>query len=211
MGVMALKILRMEVGSLGTNCYIVWCEETLEGIVIDPGGDAPDILALVNREKIKVKGIVNTHGHADHIMANARIKAATSAPIMIHHDDQHMLTSGHRNLSIFMGESIASSPADALLRDGDRIEFGKCSLQVIHTPGHTPGGICLKGDGVLFSGDTLFAESIGRTDLPGGSYSQLILSIKEKLLVLPDDTRVLPGHGPETTIGWERRMNPFIQ
>lgn len=206
-----MKIIRMEVGSLGTNCYIVYCEQTKEAAVIDPGGSAADILAVINREQLKVAYIINTHGHADHIGANGKVKAATQAPLLIHAADADMLTSGFRNLSSYMGEGITSDPADRMLKDGDIIDFGAVRLEVLHTPGHTPGGICLKTDGAVWSGDTLFAESIGRTDFPGGSYHQLIQSIKEKLLILPDDYAVYPGHGPETTIGWERKMNPFIQ
>ncbi len=121
-----------------------------------------------------------------------------------------MLTSSY-NLSGFMGKGITVAAADKTLQAGDIVEFGTVKLTVRHTPGHTPGGICLVGEGIVFSGDTLFAESIGRTDFPGGSYKQLIDSIKEQLLTLPDDTKVMPGHGPDTTIGWERKMNPFIQ
>ncbi|SDF10950.1 MBL fold metallo-hydrolase [Sporolituus thermophilus] len=206
-----MKIIKLEVGSLGTNCYIVYCEKTRAAAVIDPGGNAEEILAVINGENLKVECIINTHGHADHIQANAKIKQATCAPIFIHRDDADMLTSIHRNLSAFIGGGIKCEPADRLLQDGDIIHVGEIMLTVIHTPGHTPGGICLLANDVLLSGDTLFAESIGRTDFPGGSYRQLIHSIKEKLMVLDDNVRVLPGHGPETTIGWERQHNPFIQ
>lgn len=207
-----MKIIAMEVGSLGTNCYIAYSETSREAAVIDPGGSAESILAAIGSEKLKVKYIVNTHGHADHILANLRIKQATGAPILIHQADADMLTSAARNLSMYIGGAATCGPADQLLKEGDVIKVADdLELTVIHTAGHTPGGICLKAGDVLFSGDTLFAESIGRTDFPGGSYSQLITAIKEKLLLLDDAVRVLPGHGPETTIGWERKMNPFIQ
>jgi glyoxylase-like metal-dependent hydrolase (beta-lactamase superfamily II) len=207
-----MKIAVLEVGSLGTNCYIVYDEATREAAVIDPGGSFEQIAAVIGNEKLAVKYIINTHGHADHVFANLRLKEATGAPILIHEADAGMLTSGQRNLSAFIGGSVSCGPADTLLKEGDVVKVAAgLELTVIHTPGHTPGGICLLTDGVLFSGDTLFAESIGRTDFPGGSYSQLISGIKEKLLVLDDAVRVLPGHGPETTIGWERRNNPFIQ
>lgn len=207
-----MKIVQLEVGSLGTNCYIIFDEATREAAVIDPGGSVEDITAVIKNEKLTVKYIINTHGHADHVYGNMRIKQATGAPILIHEADAGMLTSGQRNLSAFIGGSVSCGPADTLLKEGDVIKIAAgLELTVIHTPGHTPGGICLLTDNVLFSGDTLFAESIGRTDFPGGSYSQLIKNIKEKLLVLDDAVKVLPGHGPDTTIGWERKMNPFIQ
>ncbi len=207
-----MKIFTLEVGNLGTNCYIVFDEATREAAVIDPGGGFADINSFINREQLTVKYIINTHGHVDHILANLQLKDATGAPILIHEADAAMLTSGQRNMSAFIGGSVSCGPADTLLKEGDVIKVSAgVALTVIHTPGHTPGGICLLTDGVLFSGDTLFAESIGRTDFPGGSYSQLIANIKEKLLVLDDAVRVLPGHGPETTIGWERNNNPFIQ
>jgi len=207
-----MKITTLEVGSLGTNCYIVFDETTREAAVIDPGGSVAAITAVIGNEKLTVKYIINTHGHADHVLGNMRVKEATGAQILIHEADAGMLTNGQRNLSAFIGGSVSCGPADTLLKEGDVIKIAPgLELTVIHTPGHTPGGICLLTDNVLFSGDTLFAESIGRTDFPGGSYNQLITNIKEKLLVLDDAVKVLPGHGPETSIGWERKMNPFIQ
>ncbi|WP_312202936.1 MBL fold metallo-hydrolase [Anaerospora hongkongensis] len=206
-----MKIIRMEVGSLGTNCYIAYCEDTKEAAIIDPGGDAGEIIAVIGREALKPVCIINTHGHADHILANNKVKEATGVPVYIHGDDADMLVNAQKNLSSFIGKGQTCLPADKILADGDTIAIGKFNLEVIHTPGHSPGGICLKSELVLFSGDTLFAESIGRTDFPGGSYRQLISNIKERLMLLPDETKVYPGHGPDTTIGWERKMNPFIQ
>lgn len=206
-----MKVMQLEVGSLGTNCYIAYCEHTKKAVVIDPGGDAARILALVNREGLTVEAIINTHGHADHVLANVKVQEGTGAPIWIHGADADMLGSGSRNLSAYMGASTSSGAADRLLADGEVLTIGDFSLKVLHTPGHTPGGISLLGDKAVFVGDTLFAESIGRTDFPGGSYSQLIQSIKTKLMVLDDDIKAFPGHGPATTIGWERRQNPFIQ
>lgn len=206
-----MRVYSLEVGSLGTNCYIVSCEETLQAAVIDPGGNSAEILALINAENLAVSAIINTHGHADHIAANGTVQQATGAQIMIHRADADMLTSPQRNLSAFIGEPVVLQPADRLLEDGDVIEIGNFAFHVLHTPGHTPGGICLLEQSTLFSGDTLFAESIGRSDFPGGSYSQLVRSVQEKLLVLPDNVQVYPGHGPATNIGWERKMNPFIQ
>lgn len=206
-----MKIIQMEVGNLGTNCYIVYCEQTLKAGVIDPGGRTEAILAEINKANLTVEYIINTHGHADHIVANDAIKQATGAKVLIHHDDAGMLTSAERNLSMYVGGAFVCGPADQLLSHNDIITIGNIELKVLHTPGHTPGGICLLTDMTVIAGDTLFAESIGRTDFPGGSYSQLIRSIKENLMTLPDNVKVLPGHGPETTVGWERKYNSFIQ
>ncbi len=206
-----MKILQLEVGSLGTNCYILFCETTKKAVVIDPGGDAARIVAAINREGLSVEAIINTHGHADHVLANTKVKEATGAPLWIHAADADMLGSGARNLSAYMGAATSCGTADRLLAEGDVLTVGDFTLKVLHTPGHTPGGISLLADNAVFVGDTLFAESIGRTDFPGGSYSQLIQSIKTKLMTLNDDFKAYPGHGPATTIGWERRQNPFIQ
>ena len=206
-----MKIIQMEVGSLGTNCYIAYCENTKKAVIIDPGGDAAKILAAVSREGLSVEAIINTHGHADHVLANVKVQEATGAPLWIHSADADMLGSGSRNLSAFLGGATSCGTADRLLADGEVLPVGEFSLTVLHTPGHTPGGISLLFDKTVFVGDTLFAESIGRTDFPGGSYSQLINSIKTKLMSLDDEVKAYPGHGPATTIGWERRQNPFIQ
>jgi len=206
-----MKTIQMQVGNLGTNCYIVYCTDTLDAAVIDPGGNAEEIIELINREKLNVVCIINTHGHADHILANDKVQKATGAPILIHEGDAQMLTSAKHNLSMYIGGNIQFKPADRLLKDEEIISVGKLEFKVLHTPGHTPGGICLLTDGMLFSGDTLFNESVGRTDFPGGSHHSLINSIQKKLMPLQDCTKVLPGHGPETSIGWERKMNPFIQ
>lgn len=199
------------VGPIGVNCYIVFDENTLEGIVIDPGGNAGEIIKAVNDKKITVKYVVNTHGHSDHIGANTEICKAFQAKLLIHRKDKNMLIDTRDNLSFYMGMNIISQMADGFVDEGDTIEFGEIKLKVRHTPGHSAGGICLVGDGVVFSGDTLFAESIGRCDFPGGSEITLINSIKEKILPLPDETKVFPGHGPATTVGWERKLNPYLQ
>jgi hydroxyacylglutathione hydrolase len=199
------------VGPIGVNCYVVSDADSGQGIIIDPGGNAEEILAYVRAEKIAVQAIINTHGHGDHIGANDAVRKATGAPLLLHAADQYMLTDARANLSAFMGYQALSGPPDRLLAEGDEIAFEGGSFRVVHTPGHSPGGICLIGEGVVFSGDTLFAESIGRGDFPGGSEIELVRSVREKLLPLPDETRVYPGHGPETTIGWERRYNPYLQ
>ncbi|NLU49314.1 MAG: MBL fold metallo-hydrolase [Syntrophomonadaceae bacterium] len=201
----------LEVGAIAANCYVIGCEETLEGVVIDPGGSAQAILRVIKDLNLNIKYIINTHGHIDHIGANRQIKEATGAKILIHEDDAKMLTNPASNFSMFMGRNITSPGADEFLRDGDIIKIGNTvELEVIHTPGHSRGGVCLKTDNMIFAGDTLFAGSIGRTDFPGGSYKTLIESIKEKILCYDDDVVVYPGHGPATTVGFERKHNPFL-
>jgi glyoxylase-like metal-dependent hydrolase (beta-lactamase superfamily II) len=198
-------------GGYASNCYILGCEETKEAVVIDPGGDGAIIATLLKKDGLTAKYIINTHGHIDHIAGNTEVKEKTGAQILIHTEDKDMLTEARRNLSGFMGASIVSPPADGTLEEGEIITVGTTiKLEVIHTPGHTRGGICLKVGDVVFTGDTLFAGSIGRSDFPGGDHNTLISSIKAKLLILEDDTEVFPGHGPSSTIGEERASNPFL-
>jgi hydroxyacylglutathione hydrolase len=201
------------VGPFATNCYIVGSEESKEGIIIDPGDEAGVILERVSESGLDIKLIVLTHGHIDHIGALKAVKEATGAELAVHTDDAKSLR-GKGGLIISMLVSGLAypkpPPPDRLLKDGDSLDIGDLHFKVLHTPGHTPGGICLLGEGVVFSGDALFNYGIGRTDLPGGSYRQLIESIQTKLMVLPDDTIVYPGHGRETTIGAERTGNPFL-
>lgn len=204
-------IKKLEVGPIMANCFILGCEDTRESVVIDPGDDADRILMILAKEKLTVKYLINTHGHFDHVGANRRMKEVTGAKLAIHPDDVPMLSELSRSAASF-GLSAENSPEpDWLLQDKDTVRFGNITLTVIHTPGHSRGGISLYTPGHLFAGDTLFAGSIGRTDLPGGDYDTLIASIKQKLLVLPDDTVVYTGHGPETTIADEKRMNPFLR
>lgn len=204
-------IKKLEVGPIMANCFILGCEDTREAVVIDPGDDADQILMILAKEKLTVKYLINTHGHFDHVGANRRMKEVTGAKLAIHPDDVPMLSELSRSAASF-GLSAENSPEpDLLLHDKDTVRFGNITLTVIHTPGHSRGGIALYTPGHLFAGDTLFAGSIGRTDLPGGDYDTLIASIKRKLLVLPDDTVVYTGHGPETTIADEKRMNPFLR
>jgi len=200
------------VGQLGVNCFILADDDTKEGVVVDPGDETEAILARVKAKGIAVKYILNTHGHFDHVGGNKRLVEATGATLMIHQGDEPYFSRASRSATTF-GLKAEDSPAPAAyLTDGQTITFGSCELRVIHTPGHTPGGCCLylPAEGKLISGDTLFADSIGRTDLPGGSTEQLIGSIRSKLLVLPADTRVYPGHGPSTTIGHEKGHNPYL-
>ena len=206
-----LIIEKLEVGPIMANCFIVGCEETKQAAVIDPGDEADRILMTLAQHALVVKYLINTHSHFDHVSANKRMKEVTGAPLAIHPDDAPMLAELSRSAMMF-GLSAENSPEpDILLKDGDEISFGNISFKIIHTPGHSQGGICLYTKGHLFAGDTLFAGSIGRTDLPGGNYDSLISNIKNKLLVLDEDTIVYTGHGPETTIGNEKRMNPFLR
>ena len=205
-------IKKLTVGPLGANCYLAADEETKEAIIIDPGAEGEKIQRLIEKERITPAYIVNTHGHIDHIGANGYLKGRLDGiKISIHEADAKMLTDPAQNLSDWAGGGMELlPPADILLKDGDEVSFGKLSLRVVHTPGHTPGGICLLIDEKVFTGDTLFAGSVGRTDLPGGSMDLLRTAIREKLLTLPDGTIIYPGHGPLSTIGEERASNPFI-
>ncbi len=204
-------IQTLPVGPIMANCYILGCEDTKQAIVIDPGDEADQILMALAQSKLTVTYILNTHGHFDHVGGNRRIKEVTGAILAIHKEDEPMLSHLSASAASF-GLSADNSPmADQYLKEGDTICAGSISLEVIHTPGHTRGGVCLYTPGYLFSGDTLFAGSIGRTDLPGGDYDTLINSIRTKLLPLPKETMVYPGHGPESSIETESRINPFLR
>ncbi len=206
---MILKGLMLS--SMGVNCYIVGCEETKEVAVIDPGASPRSILKALEEDDLKAVYIINTHGHTDHMGANRAIKDATGAKILIHEADSNMLVNAVANFSFLTGSSITSPPADQLLKDGDIIKIGNTvELEVIHTPGHSKGGICLKADNVIFVGDTLFNGSIGRTDFPGGSFKELIDNVHQRLFCYDDDVICYPGHGPSTTIGFEKKHNPFL-
>ncbi len=205
---MIVKMLH--VGPLQTNCYIAGCEETKEGAIIDPGGDAKAILAEVERLGLKIKYVINTHGHFDHTLANKEVVKATEASLAIHSADAPMLTKGGG--ALFFGiVGKGSPPVDTILDEGQVLTLGKIEFTILHTPGHSSGSICLysEEEGVLFDGDVLFNMGMGRYDLPGGDYRVLMASI-QRLLALPDETTVYPGHGPATTIGRERRSNPFL-
>ncbi len=202
-------IKNLSVGPIMANCFIVGCENTREAAVIDPGDEPDKILLTLAGLKLKVKYIINTHGHFDHVGGNKRMKDATGADILIHSLDAPMLGYISQSASAWGMNGEDSPPPDLMLKDGDELKFGDITLKVIHTPGHSPGGISLYSDGFVFVGDTLFAGSIGRTDFPGGDFDTLISSIRKKLFVLGDDVRVFTGHGPETTIGAEKKYNPF--
>jgi len=204
---------RLEVGPFASNCYIVGSEATKEGMIIDPGAEAEAILDTVSQLGLTVKLIVATHSHVDHIMALRHVREATGAPFAIHEAESggKLMQGMARMMSMATGGSGEPPPKpDKLLKDGDYIDIGDLSFTVLHTPGHSTGGISIYGHGVVFSGDTLFNFGIGRTDFPGCSHQVLIDSIKNKLMTLPDETVVLPGHGPETTIDVERGYNPFL-
>ena len=204
----AMMIKQFTTEPLEVNCYVVSNDGL--ALVIDPGGSGPEILEYLVQHNLRVEAVINTHGHGDHIMANGFIVEATKAALYVHQQDAVYLTDPEQNLSTLMGEEVVGPTADGFLQDGDTIALGRSALVVLHTPGHTPGSICLLGEGVLFSGDTLFAGSQGRTDLPGGSERAMASSL-ERLAQLPADTIVYPGHGQTSTIGEERSTNPFLQ
>lgn len=208
---MALIFDGFSVGPWESNCYIIGCGETKEGAIVDPGADGKKILSRVKKLGLNINKIILTHAHPDHLSALAEVQQATGAKVLIHALDAGTLVGAGRSLAYFIGKSVELKPADVLLQDGDKIQVGNITLEVIHTPGHTPGGICIKcARDIIITGDTLFAGSVGRSDFPGGSHSQLINSIKEKLLNYPPGTKVYPGHGPASTIGSEKRYNPFL-
>jgi len=213
-----------EVGQIMACCYIVIDEETREAIIIDPGGDGDFVCEQAEKLDAKPVYIVNTHGHVDHMAANAEVcKHFPKIKVCIHEADAAMLTDANRNLSPLMGTSITSPEADVLLKEGDELRIGKNVFKILLVPGHTRGSVCLycekpdgKAPGVVFTGDTLFAAGIGRTDFPDPEHTErenfniLTGSIREKIFTLPDDTRVLPGHGQDTTVGKEKGGNPFF-
>jgi len=206
-----MKFESVIVGALETNCYLVYCDQTRECAVIDPGAESEKIIRTISENNLKPIMVIDTHGHVDHVGANADIIERYDVPLLIHEADSPMLDKIQlMELSFFLNAKN-SPPPDRFLTEGDKIKIGKVQLKVMHTPGHSPGSVSLLGDGMLFSGDTLFWGGVGRTDLPGGSWDELVRSIKEKILTLPAKTLVLPGHGPATTVGQEEESNPFIQ
>ena len=202
----------LTVGLLEVNCYILGDETSKEAVVIDPGGNEDDILEALNHNKLKLKLIIDTHGHFDHVDANQPLKAATGAQIAIHEADAQMLAQPSNEALFFTGNRVRSSQADILLKENDILTFGQYRLKVLHTPGHTPGGISLvlEDHPYVYVGDLLFAGSIGRTDFPGGSYEALINAVRTKIFPLGDNYTVYPGHGPVTTVAQERKYNPFF-
>jgi hydroxyacylglutathione hydrolase len=186
---------KMAVGQLQANCYILGCNNSKEGMVIDPGGDALSIVKEITKAELKITKIILTHGHFDHTEGAVELRDVIKVPVLIHSGDS---------------PSLSFTP-DGYLEDGQVFNVGEYKISVIHTPGHSPGGVCLYAPGAVFTGDTLFAGSIGRTDFPGGDYNSLIQCVVKKIFPLGDDLRVYPGHGPASTIGQERRFNPFFR
>lgn len=213
-----MLINQMIVGTMDVFCYILACEKTKKAVIIDPGGDEDKILSFLKENNYELLYIINTHFHYDHITGNEKIQQETGAQIVMHEKDFSLMNQKETQ-DFFQGRSMPAdnSPGDEkthLVKDGDRINFGEESLEVINTPGHSPGGICLYQEGHLFTGDTLFVGAAGRTDLPGGDDNELTISIKEKIGSLPDDTKVWPGHDygdtPTSTIEREKKENPFF-
>jgi glyoxylase-like metal-dependent hydrolase (beta-lactamase superfamily II) len=206
-----LKVERLPVGIYLANCYLVYCDDTKDALVIDPGGDSDEILDRIEKLGLKIKYIILTHGHGDHIGGLLDVKNKTGAPVLIHEKDEEYLKDNQKNLSNMMSLDNVELKADRLLKDGDKLTLGKSTVEIIYTPGHTPGGISIKIDNCIFTGDTLFAGSVGRTDFAGGSYEEIIHSVNERLIIYPDDTIIYPGHGPSSTIGKEKDSNPFVK
>ncbi len=203
-------IQHLVVGDLSTNCYVLGCEDTRKGVVIDPGGDGPDIIAAIDRLKLDIEYIIDTHCHFDHILANDDVKNATGAKLAIHELELPTLKSSGSSIAGWLRVKMPESKPEVLLQEGDEIKFGNISLKVLHTPGHSPGHISLVCDGKAFVGDCLFYQGIGRTDFPGGSQKLLMESINKKLVPLGNETMIYSGHGPVTSIGQELRHNPWL-
>lgn len=209
-----MKVDQYIVGSMAVCCYVVSCPETKKAVIIDPGGDEQRLVQAVDEQQLDVQYIIATHGHPDHVCGIRPLKQSFGATLIMHEEDDDFFNMANNKAFFGMLGLEESPPADMRVRDGDSISFGTVRLQVIHTPGHTPGGICLYGAPHLFTGDSLFVGGIGRTDFPGGSHAQLISSITSRLMVLPADTVVWPGHGyggSRSTIGDERSTNPYLR
>lgn len=199
------------VGPLETDCYIVHCSETKECAIVDPGADPEKIIHFISESGLMPKVILNTHGHVDHVGANRDMKEKYDIPLLIHEADEGMLNhSIQSQLSFLLGAKKSPDP-DGFLEEKKIITVGNSKMEVLHTPGHSPGSVCFLAEDFLLSGDTLFCGGVGRTDLPGGSWGELERSIREKILVLPEELRIFPGHGPSSTVGQEKHSNPFIR
>ncbi|MHB8170963.1 MAG: MBL fold metallo-hydrolase [Thermincolia bacterium] len=204
-----LKVEEFVVRAVMTNCYLVYCDVTRSGVIIDPGDSSKPLLERILELKLGIKLIINTHAHIDHIEGNEWFRKATRAQVMAHHYERPLYEEPRFNMSV-LSRPRSLQKADLYVKGGEFINIGKSSLEVIHTPGHTAGSICLLGDGKLFTGDTLFAGSIGRTDFPGGSYEAMENSLKTKIMPLDDSLVVLPGHGPSSNLKEEKASNPYL-
>lgn len=202
----------LPVGPLACNCSVIGDEESREALVIDPGDEVEEVLAIVRRHRLTVKQIIITHAHIDHVGGAMKLKRATGAPILLNQNDYALLQMLDEQAAWVGMAPPGPVTVDASLDDAGTVRAGKLAASVMHTPGHTQGSVCLyfEPEQKLLAGDTLFAGSIGRTDLPGGSYEKILSSLHERVLALPDETLVIPGHGPLTTIGRERATNPFL-
>jgi glyoxylase-like metal-dependent hydrolase (beta-lactamase superfamily II) len=206
-----MKIEYYVVGIVGTNCYFAIHPDTKECLIIDPGDQGEQLAEKIKSEGLSPKAILLTHGHFDHIMGVEALRQEFSIPVYVHEADQDLLENPDLNSGSMIGRSV-SVTADHMVKDGEILNLAGFKIQVLHTPGHTPGGVCyyFPEEEIVFSGDTLFCDSVGRTDLPGGSASDLVRSIREKVFLLPDLTLVYPGHGEPTKIGYEKQNNPFV-
>lgn len=208
-----LNIAIVPVGEIGTNCAVVWNKGTKEGFVVDPGAWADKLLEYIKEKEIDVKAILLTHGHFDHIMAVNELKDALKCDVYAGVNEEEILKTPSLNSSELVGNPYIVDTPENLLKDGDNIEMAGVSIKTLETPGHTAGGVCfyVEDEKIIFAGDTVFMESVGRTDLPTGSGPTLIQSIKDKIIPLPDDVTIVPGHGPRTTVGHEKKHNPFFR
>ena len=204
-----LIVEKFVVRAIMTNCYLVYCSNNLDGVIIDPGDKSEPLLEKIEKTKVHIKYIINTHGHIDHTEGNEWFRKAVRAPVLAHHADRELYQKPRLNMSILTKPRALEKP-DVYVKGGETIGVGKSNLEVVHTPGHTAGGICLIGDGYIFTGDTLFASSIGRTDFPGGSYEIMMKSLRDKIMPLDDNLKVLPGHGPSSTLMEEKACNPYL-
>lgn len=207
----SFEVIQIPVGAFRANCYLVFCSDSRKAVIIDPGDEGELILQTIREQKLEPEWILLTHGHGDHIGAVGFLKKALDLKVGIHWEEANMLTDARVNLSVLFGESILSPPADRLFREGDTFDLGDSAIKVLFTPGHSPGGSSFLIDRHVFTGDALFKETVGRTDFPGSSHSRLIKGIRENILALDDDVIVYPGHGPTSTVGEERRYNPYLR
>ncbi|RJP82173.1 MAG: MBL fold metallo-hydrolase [Candidatus Zixiibacteriota bacterium] len=201
---------RFEVGPFLVNTYLLGCRRSGQAAVVDPGDEGERLLDRCRALGLEIRWIALTHGHVDHIAEVAALRQATGAPVIIHPLDAPMLTDPRHNLSAYLAEAVTAVPADRFFREEEPFTVGQVELKVLHTPGHSPGSVCLAHPAFALVGDVLFYDSVGRSDFPGGSHEELIRNIRQKLLPLGDEVRIFPGHGPDTTIGRERRVNPFL-